>query len=146
VLVESGSAAVQTVRVVVDRQLVGDAVEGEPAEGDPVRVPPGDTPEIRAPGLVIGQVVESERHIGALAAPVRHFDGLQDAAVRENAYPDLPGGQDVTVDGRAAGRRAPAGFPGDGRLAAGLGGGRTGHANPGDHEDDRSQPDHCPAG
>src|SRR5215216_6384576 len=64
VLVEADRATVEAVGRVVDRQLVGLAVELEPAQGDAVGIAAGDAAEIRALGLVVGDVVEAEGDVG----------------------------------------------------------------------------------
>jgi hypothetical protein len=81
VLVEADEAAVQRVRRVVDRQLVGDAVERELALRDAVRVAARDAAEVRALGDVVGEVVEPERDVLEVVAPVGDADRLDDPAV-----------------------------------------------------------------
>ena len=143
VLVEADRSAVQAVRVVVDRQLVGDTVEGEPSVGDPVGVPAGDAAEVRALRHVVGQVVEPECHVGPVTVPVGGLDALQDAAVGENPDAHSVVGEGVPIDGYAADR--PPRLFGDRRGTVGVRGGRTDQPDAGGHERHRAEPDRGPA-
>ncbi len=72
VLVEADRAAVERVRRIVDREVIGDPVERERAPGDAVRVAAGDAAEVRAALDVVVEVVEAERDVRAVAVAVRH--------------------------------------------------------------------------
>src|SRR6266508_2533857 len=81
-LVEADVAAVQVVGRVVDGELVGDAVEGEPAVGDAVGVAAGDAAEVRVARVDVAlQCAEPEGDVGPAAAAVGHLERLDGAAV-----------------------------------------------------------------
>src|SRR4029450_13325809 len=72
-LVEALEAAMEVVGVVVDVQLVGHAVEGDPAEGDPVGVAAGDAAEVGiARAEVALEVAEAEGDVGLAAMAGGH--------------------------------------------------------------------------
>ena len=103
VLVEADGSAVERVRRVVDRQLVGDAVERELAECDPVRVPARDAPEVRASLDVVREVVEAQRDVLEVLAAVRDLHRLDDPAVGEDLdFHAVRVRQGVDVDGLTA--------------------------------------------
>jgi hypothetical protein len=98
---------VQAVRAVVDRQLVGFAVQAEGAAGDPVAEPADQGPEVGIALDVALQVVEAERHVVELAVAVGHPDRLYDPAVGQDGHFHPVGvGQGVDIDLGAVGQRA----------------------------------------
>ena len=84
-LVEPAQAAVQVVRSVVGRELVGLAVQGESPLGDAVGVPPDDRAEKGRRLEVAVEGIESERHVARAASLVRHPNRLDDRAVGDGA-------------------------------------------------------------
>src|SRR5918995_1880234 len=80
-LVEPAYPAVEVVRAIVRRELIGLTVEGEAAIGDTVSVAAGDAAEVRVVVIQIaGEISEPERHVRELTVPVRGPDGADDAA------------------------------------------------------------------
>src|SRR6266545_1378203 len=107
VLVEADGAAVEAIGRVVDRQLVGGAVEAELAERDAVGIAAGDAAEVRALGDVVGEVVEAERDVGEAVVTVGDPDRLEDPAVGEDLHLHaVRVGQGVHVNLGAVGQRA----------------------------------------
>jgi hypothetical protein len=89
-VVEPGGTAVQGVRAVVERKLVGRAVEGEGAARDAVAVAADQGAEV---GVVVrdvaGQVVEPEDDVVHLAVRVGNLQRLDDPAPGEHLHRDV---------------------------------------------------------
>ena len=136
-LVEPEVPAVQAVRVIVDRQLIGLVVEGELTLRDAVGIPSGDAAEVGALVHILVEVVEAERHVRQRAIAIGDLDRLEDAPVRHDL--DLhPGGvrERVQLDVHAVGGAVRVGDgakwrAGDPCAAASRHGGRRGVHNSG---------------
>ena len=76
-LVEPDRAAVQRVGLVVERQLVGFAVEGEAAAGDAIGVAADRLAPIIRMLDVAARIVIAERHVGDVPGPVGRVQRLQ---------------------------------------------------------------------
>ena len=64
------------------------AVEAEAGTRDAVGVATRDRPEMRAAGLVIGEIREAQDHVRDPAGTVRHVEAADDAAVIEQLQPE----------------------------------------------------------
>jgi len=108
-LVEADVAAVQVVRPVVGRELVGLAVERELPLGDPVAVAADDRAEEgrRRIADVAVQRVEAEHDVADLSAAIGRLQTGNDAAVADGLDRDAVGiGEREHLDGLPIGRLA----------------------------------------
>ena len=80
--VEADFAAMQGVRRIVDRELIGFAVDRQFAPGDPIGVAPDQSAEVRPAGigLIVRRASVAQHDIAELPAPVRDFDRRDSAA------------------------------------------------------------------
>src|SRR5690606_33357265 len=79
--IEPSIAAVQVIRPVVGRQLVGAPFEFETAFGDPVRISADGGPEVRMPLEVSFERIEAERHVVDASISIRDVHRDNDRAV-----------------------------------------------------------------
>ena len=106
--------SVKGVRAVVDRQVVGYAVEGEASVGDSVCVASDSCAEAAGIAQVFGEGVVAESHIAEIAVLVEDVKLGDSAAVFADGCGLACGvGEGVAEDLSAVGHRAEEGF-GDG--------------------------------
>src|SRR5258708_13467206 len=90
-LVEPADSTVQAVRPVVDRELIGLAVEREASLRDAVGISAHDGPEVGRIVQIARKAVEAEDDVAERAVPVRCPAGRDDPALPDHPRPNPVG-------------------------------------------------------